>query len=284
MKRTEITLELIEAHLRELRSGHPASPNGNPLAWTDPQTGQTGQLSLDDLLYKLTWQAYARLRQAEGLDPTRPQNRAAALACIAQDSSSPNRELVAWSALYYRYLSGVYLHVEEMARAASVVPQQFRRRVNQGLTLLASQAQRLASTGEEHASENASPAPLPLPEFTALVGVRATFQLLAHMLHTPDGPRLVSLEGMGGIGKSALARAFISLPETSTRWSRIVWVSARQSALVEDGRISPVSDAIITLEDITARLCEQIGLPALSSQPLQKRLEGLKPPWPRRLT
>ncbi len=275
MDRTNFTPANIEARLRALRSGRVPAPGTEPITWIDPATGEESQLPLEEILHKLSWHAYARLRQDEGLDGARPVRRQDALAKISEDFRTPNRELTAWSALYYRYLSGISIQVEELSRAAGVVPQQFRRRVNQGLVLLA-RALEAHSRVSEQAGVHSSLPPLPLPDFTGLVGVQAYFERLSLLVGAPDGAGLVSLEGMGGIGKSALARAFVSLPETMQRWSRIVWVSARQSILLEDGGLSPVDDSVITLEDITARLCEQIGYPGLAAQPLHKRLEGLK--------
>ncbi len=286
MDLTKITPETIEALLRAAHNGRTASTGLDWLSWVDPSTGETSKLSFEDLLYKLAWQAYADLRQAEGLNGDRPTNRPKALQHITEDASSRNRALAAWSALYYRYFSGISLSVGEMAKAASVVPQHFRKRVIHGLGLLAKDAQRAVLEAEEVGVGNnavqieteaeRSRIPLPLQEYVSLIGVQPYFELLSQLFGGAEGPGLVSLEGMGGIGKSALARAFISRPETTERWSRIAWVSARQAILVEDGKLSPVADSATTLEDITARLCDQLGHPGLTAQPLEKRLEGLK--------
>ena len=48
---------------------------------------------------------------------------------------------------------------------------------------------------------------------------------------------MVSLEGIGGIGKTAVARAFVAQPDLSANWPEILWVSARQSFLAEDGSL-----------------------------------------------
>lgn len=117
---------------------------------------------------------------------------------------------------------------------------------------------------------------LPLPEFTSLVGVEKYHDQLARLFYAPDGPRLVSLEGMGGIGKSALARAFIGLPETAAHWEKIVWVSARQHLLSEEGQLSTIADAATTLEDVTSRLCDLLGLSNQAASPLEQRLEALQ--------
>src|SRR5574338_1194495 len=117
---------------------------------------------------------------------------------------------------------------------------------------------------------------LPVPEFTTLVGVQKYYDQLSKCFDDPDGPSFVSLEGLGGIGKSALARGFISLQKTTSLWPRIIWVSARQTILADDGQLTPVTDPATTLEDITTRLCEPLGLIDTTANSLERRLEGIR--------
>lgn len=274
MDGTKITPEILETSLRAMRKGKPPEAVLSTIRWADNPTGEGTDLHFERLVHELTWQSYSNLRQVEGLTSVWPRNRQEAVRQLAEDFRTRNGDLAAWSALYYRYIVGIDVSVKEMAQAASIVPQQLRRRLNQGLALL---AKKLVQTAlEEEKTPVSSPPDLPLPEFTALVGVHRYFELLAQLFNAPDGPRLVSLEGIGGIGKSALARAFISRPKTTAHWRKIAWVSARQAMLAEDGQLSPLSDSVTTLEDVTARLCDQLGLTGMAARPLTQRLEGLK--------
>lgn len=203
---------------------------------------------------------------------TRPTSRQEALDQLAADFRTGNGEQAAWSALYFRYLAGLHLSVEALSQAASVVPQHFRRRLKQGLDQL---TQQLAREVMEQSSKPSSPV-LPLPEFTNLVGIQPILDHLEQLLTAADGPRLVSLEWMGGIGKSAIARAFIGRPSITERGGKLAWVSARQAALTDEGRLTPVTDPVTTLDDVTARLCGHLGLVSLASKPLTSRLAGLK--------
>lgn len=268
-----MTPEILEDGLRALRSGKPLSLALLDALGLHSLTDEEYAVAFETRLHDLAWAAYAGLRRLEGLPAEQPRDRQEALQMVAKDSAAKNGSLAAWSALYFRYLAGMHFSVQELAQAASVVPQQFRRRLKQGLTLL---AREIARSRQGKKRTPASQAGLPLPEFTALVGVEQQLELLARLFADPDGPRLVSLEGLGGIGKSALARAFIGRPDTAGRWSKIAWVSARQAALTDDGRLSPAADAATTLDDITARLCSQLGIPSLAAGPLEQRIDGLK--------
>ncbi len=274
MDENNITPENLETCLRALRRGERLKRDLLALSQLNYSTIEEYHLALEKLLHESVWQSYSSLRELEELPSNNHKNRQEALQRIAEDFHTQNGELAAFSALYYRYLSGMDISVKEMSQAASVVPQQFRRRLNQGLALLSQKLLRMALEPEE--ATGTALADLPLPEFTALVGVQKYLDLLTQLFTAKDGPILVSLEGIGGIGKSALARAFIALPETVSKWPKIVWVSARQTMVAEDGGLSPILDSVRSLEDVTARLCDQLGMSALAVSPLDQRLDGLK--------
>lgn len=276
MNRTAITPEMIEASLRAVYRGGPPDSELLSILVSGGFIREADPTAAVNWLYDLVWELYSALREAEGLPDRKPAVRQELLDLVAEDFRTQNGSLAALSAVYSRYLSLCHLSVKELSQAASVVPQQFRRRLKQGLGLI---AQRLSSSVSDH--KKTTPmrpdfANLPLPEYTSLIGVDSYIDLLSRLLTDPDGPRLVSLEGIGGIGKSALARAFIGLPETSARSGKTAWVSARQTVITEDGRLVPASDPAATLEDITARLCDQLGLTALALNSLDRRLDGLK--------
>lgn len=273
MDLTRITPDAVEDCLKALRSGDPLPEDLLAIPWTAGHSKVANRIKLEDWFHDTIQQTYLAARKLESLPQKQPLNRAEALQQVKIDFNAHNGDLEAWSALYYRYLMPVEFAAEELARAANVVPQQFRRRLKQGLTLLTQKLQRAALEAQQNAAGRAQN--LPLPDYTRLVGAGETFARLVSLFNDPVGPRLVSLEGMGGIGKTALARGFAALPEVTARWPRILWVSARQAVLTEDGQLRPSADAVATLEDISVRLAEQLGLTTLASKPLGERLEGL---------
>jgi len=68
---------------------------------------------------------------------------------------------------------------------------------------------------------------------------------------------------LGGIGKTALARAVAFDLAGGNEFDGIAWISARQSRLTELGSIEAMTDAATTLADIVGRLAEQLGLATL---------------------
>ncbi|GAP13303.1 protein containg NB-ARC domain [Longilinea arvoryzae] len=273
MDLANITPEVVEDCLKALRCGESVPEELLAIPWAAGHSKVANRVKLEDWFHNTIQQVYLAARQVEDLPAIQPANRREALQQIQIDFNSHNSDLEAWSALYFRYDSIVEFGVEELARAANVVPQQFRRRLKQSLSVLTQKLQRAALEAQQNAAGRSQN--LPLPDYTRLIGAKDYFAQLTYLFNDPAGPRMVSLEGMGGIGKTALARGFAALPEVNAKWQKILWVSARQAFLTEDGTLLPNADAAGTLEDISVRLAEQMNLTGLANKPLAERLEGL---------
>ncbi|NTU74848.1 MAG: hypothetical protein HGA86_01865 [Anaerolineaceae bacterium] len=278
MKIEEINNHAVESFFRSMRSGGKKTDSSllllSVLELPPSSTMNERSIKLADLLISMVQQMYIDLRLVQKLNTDIPTQRSAILERIHEDFSQGNPDLEAWSALFFRYGMHVQLSVEEMAAAASVVPQQFRRRLNSGLTNLVNRLQRMEM--DANASRKPVVQDLPLPEFTQLVGVSHYFEQLNQLFARADGPLIVSLEGMGGIGKTALARAYTGLPDTRARWTHILWVSARQYVLAEDGQISPLINPATTLEDISIRMANLLGADHLVQKAVGERMEGIR--------
>jgi len=277
MQLARIDKDFVETCLRSFR--HAAEPEAAmlELCLLEHQGGdspEARQLYFQDLLNQLVTDAYLGLRQAEDLPAELPETHRDILSSLQKDFDCRNNDLESWSALYYRYLAIIPVSVEELSSAASVVPQQFRRRINQGMNFLAQKLRRLELQAQEAAKPGEKS--LPLPDYTRLVGAEPYLERLKSLFDDEDGPQLVSLEGMGGIGKTALARAFVDLSQAEHRWKDILWVSARQYALGEDGHMMPITEAAATLDDVTARLLGLLEMGHLGSSPISERLDAIQ--------
>lgn len=276
MRLFDINAVHLETFLRVIRSG---SAGDEILLGVDElfDVGieSHGQRSvvLADRLDQIIRSAYQTCRRQEGLIETQIDNKADLFRQLGEDYARGNADLEAWSVLYYRYIAPINASVEELAQAAHVVPQQLRRRLNSGLALLLRTLQQQVMVASPRHFEGTRH--LPLPEAIRLVGVAVFLDQLRSIFSDPDGPRLVSLEGIGGIGKTALARTFAGLAEVVSSWSTILWVSARQVSLSDGGSVVPVDDPAVTLEDISLRLAEQLNLTNLQGKPVAERLDGL---------
>lgn len=98
-----------------------------------------------------------------------------------------------------------------------------------------------------------------------LIGVEAHLQRLLSVLDRPGPPFLLSLEGIGGIGKTSLADALVRRCVRLGRVDEIGWVSARHQQLTPGGAIRPVDRPALTAEALVEAMAVQLtpGVPTL---------------------
>jgi hypothetical protein len=148
-------------------------------------------------------------------------------------------------------------------------------RSSSGLYAMQSQAlQHLAKamrTLEKEAASNRSEAinlrcrNLPPAPFQRLFGFEEPLAQLDRWLSDPRGPAIISIEGLGGLGKTALAYAAVREALGSGAWADAAWVSAmdRPFFLWEAPDTPPPLDPDRMIEQIAG----QLGLPENPADP-----------------
>lgn len=233
-------------------------------------------IRLRELVESLVAAELNRQRQAEGIDgddslPTRE----GLLTAVGRDFEGHNAELEAWSALYHRYLAPVPLSVEELATSAHLDARNFRRRVSNGTQRLTEALRKQELAEHNRRSTAHRRRHLPPPDYARLFGVDSAQRELAGWLRRESGPDFVSIEGLGGIGKTALARAVAHDLAENSNFEGIAWISARQTWLNDQGGIEAAPDAATTLADIVSRLATQLGFAELAGLEVTQKLERL---------
>jgi len=97
---------------------------------------------------------------------------------------------------------------------------------------------------------------LPQPDYVRFVGRKEELDRLRKLLHPRDRIWCIVIDGVGGIGKSALAleiahrylKEFEELPEEE-RFDVIIWTSAKTTTLTGDG-ITPRQQVTNTIDDV----------------------------------
>ncbi|HOD05727.1 MAG TPA: NB-ARC domain-containing protein, partial [Anaerolineaceae bacterium] len=239
----------------------------------DEKTATERSIYLQHLIYKLVEQALADQRQKAGVEPE-PANWQDGL---KGDFGANSPTLEAWSALYHRYLLPQQISVGELAKTASVVERQFRRRIIAGVNLLLQTLQHnaLKSGGNDQAA--ARKKFIPQGDYFRLFGVDALIRQVEQALCDVEGPKFFSIEGIGGIGKTTLAMAAASRIAEQVNYAKVFWVSARPDYLDDKGMIKPIDDATKTLDDIISRIAAQMGQDQLLGLPTAIKLERLQP-------
>jgi len=116
---------------------------------------------------------------------------------------------------------------------------------------------------------------LDLPPEVPLIGVENRLaQLLARMT-APAEPWLICLDGLGGIGKTALANALVRAPQIAGRFQAIAWVSARQQQFLPGAGLKESASPALTPEAMTDSLLAQLAAEVSLAQPLAQKQAAL---------
>jgi hypothetical protein len=96
------------------------------------------------------------------------------------------------------------------------------------------------------------------PVAEKLFGIEDQVKTLLRLLQQPDGPSLILLEGMGGIGKTSLAAALLVQAIGSSLFKGYGWVSAQQRRLLVYGAIQPFAPVTLSVELLLKELWSQL--------------------------
>lgn len=237
------------------------------------------RILFQDWLHQLVRTQLSALRQAENLPDSAVATAVAPFPSetITRDFSVNNVQLEAWSALFYRYFYPHSLSFEQLAAAVPTDPRHLRRRINLGLDHLLDLIQRTELTAHAGNRQARLSQFLPPPDYVTLYGVTSLVKEVAQQLQSSSAPPFLSVEGMGGIGKTALARAVAYELAQSNAFSGIAWISARHEWLSVQGEILPADDPAHSLADIVNRLADQVGQNHLAGLSVEDKLAGLRP-------
>ncbi|MCU0514896.1 MAG: NB-ARC domain-containing protein [Anaerolineae bacterium] len=191
---------------------------------------------------------------------------------IAADSIAESIHLQAWSAIYYRYLKMDGLSSRQLQQMAGINERRLQRRVEQGiryLTQMIQEKDRLARAGHLRLQ-------MPAAGHHMLYGLEAALSRITRLLGDHEY-RFISLEGLGGIGKTALAWSVVDRlrQQQPADIHGIEWLSARNEILNDHGQIEVVDSRIHSMQDIFNRLADR--LPGHTTEPLtfEKQREKL---------
>ncbi len=115
------------------------------------------------------------------------------------------------------------------------------------------------------------------PTYSQLFGVAEKMVEVRERIETPSEPWLFALEGLGGIGKTALSDALVRELARGFRFREIGWVSARRRLFRLSGDVeTQANQPALTLTELIDRLIDQFELMGLKRQSDGAKLAGVK--------
>lgn len=136
------------------------------------------------------------------------------------------------------------------------------------LWALDNKAQQDSADRQRHRSRN-----IPPPSYTHLFGLDASFGRLRTALGGTEGPWIVCLEGLGGLGKTALAHRLAVWAAGSPHFADVAWETAQQQqftpwrGIVEGAAAGPA----LTFEALLDGIALQLGHSTLPRMPLAQK-------------
>lgn len=99
---------------------------------------------------------------------------------------------------------------------------------------------------------------LEAPTYTRLFGVERSLAQLRALLERADAPWTIALEGLGGLGKTALAHELTSRLLESGVFADLAWISARPSSLSLGGTLVSAPHPVLSVEEAERSLAAQL--------------------------
>jgi hypothetical protein len=275
----DITPQFIEEVLWAVRYGDPIPDSALRLDFVCRAV--TGQQERKDYFYHFladyVAERLAHFRQLFNIPERASASETDFRVSLAADFAPQSRNLDAWGAVYYRYIeSDFQFEVNELAEIAGQHPRRFRRCVEDAVKELARRVQKEETRAHELDRTIMMRAGLGAPEYQSLYGVDGLRAELVRLLRQPDGPRFISLEGIGGIGKTALAHATADAL-ASADLEGILWVSARQEKFNPYTGTEAQTAAAKSLNEVVAQLMSKLGLEEFRQLSLAEKLNKLMP-------
>jgi len=217
---------------------------------------------------------------------------------ISHDFSKERSALEQWSALYHVYVApgidspeveistlvdyalghhqpGVHLAPKLQQKVHRSNARQFRRRVVGGLKLL----RKAVCQWESEAQKGRRRIQLPGVEYVDYYDPTDAVQQVVRLLASTSRVRLLSIQGLGGIGKTALARRVADQVSAQPDVTRITWISARpmQFFTRSDEPLAQDEYAARSRADVIDALVSKLGYEHLRRYSTDEQVERLIP-------
>lgn len=214
---------------------------------------------------------YLQLFRQVGDDKAHPRRSANEILLAALDELALEHEESA-ALLRHRFLDGMLM--QTVANRLNIGQSTAYRKQQEAIHHLA-----LIIQAKEEAARNSYQTSLEkqlrLPPETHLFGIDTKLNTLLEQVMANAAPWLISIEGLGGLGKTALANALIRRPELGSRFEASAWQSAKQRDFLPGLGMTETDSPALTVDSLIDALLEQFDQSALLTRPPQEKKTAL---------
>lgn len=107
---------------------------------------------------------------------------------------------------------------------------------------------------------------LPARPYRVLIGRERDIQGIIDAISYPQSPGFITIDGLGGIGKSALAIEIVHRVMEKPTFEKIIWLSAASSE----------TDNVLTFDKILNEIAIQLEIPEINSLPPQEKSSRMR--------
>ncbi|MCP4141156.1 MAG: hypothetical protein GY755_12890 [Chloroflexi bacterium] len=270
----KITPKFIESLLKKWQKGDFSADDLKTLGFlpSEEKTLEQQQLSLREMLY----QHIQENLPTPVVEAVSSQNQERALHQLAKLFQSAPSNAQYYSLIYFRYLALQKYRVKELAKSIGVSNRTLRRYLLKAFELLSLQLKSTPKKDLSFFSEKEFKNHFPSLAENQAVGLEKILTTINNWLEEKDSHYAISIEGIGGIGKTLIAKHLAEKVYTKRNFEGYAWISARQTELSALGKITPTNNFANTLDDVVTRLAQQLKQNHLAGLSTQNKLEGLK--------
>ncbi|MEM7028453.1 MAG: NB-ARC domain-containing protein [Chloroflexota bacterium] len=164
----------------------------------------------------------------------------------------------------------------ELAYKEEVAEASIYRKQQRGLGLLAECIWQNEIVLQEERKENIFNR-LEVASYIKLFGIEEILADIVALMRDENGPKIIALEGLGGLGKTSLANAIVHRFIADIYFFDISWVTARQRLFYAPNYFEDLpSQPQLTISQLVHRLINQFNLTHLKRQSEEEQLRGLK--------
>ena len=174
--------------------------------------------------------------------------------------------------LYSRYFCGKKYTLADLEPLTKLDSKTVARHTQKGVEILVN---RLRMENDSYASRPA-PGYVPSTDPSLLIGVETQSKNIIRWLTSKGSSKLVSIEGIGGIGKTSLANHVMYQLWQNKKYEGFASVSARQQTFSPTDGILPVNGAASTLDEIISSLTYQLGQSHMVGMSTREKIKVLK--------